>query len=93
MFESTIVPAVVGNRPTEREALRAPRWDEVVARLAAVDDLRHAMTTPSAHGGNFERFGKRGEALPAREQRLVNHNDLGHGKGPGGKTLPPQMAR
>lgn len=90
MFESTIVPAVV-DRTAEGGALRAPCWEEIVARLAAADDLRRAMACAGTRpAGNFERFG---ESMPQPGQHLVNHDDLIHGKGPGGKTLPPRMAR
>lgn len=93
MFEGTIIPAAV-NRPAEGSALRAPRWEEIVMRLAAADEVRHAMTAAGDHpAGNFERFGERAEGATRQKQRLVNPNDLTHGKDQGGKTLPPQRAR
>jgi hypothetical protein len=93
MFERTIIPAVV-DRAADSGALRAPRWEEVVTRLAAADDVRHAITGVGRHpAGNFERFGERGEGAGRENQRLVNPNDLTHGKDQGGKTLPPQRAR
>lgn len=93
MFESTILPAVA-DRTAEGGVLRAPRWDEIVTRLAAADEVRHAMAAAGHHpAGNFERFGERMEGAGRRNQRLVNPNDLTRGKDPGGKTLPPQRAR
>lgn len=93
MFESTIVPAVA-SRTAEGGALRAPRWDEIVTRLAAADEARHAMTAAGLHpAGNFERFGECMEGARRKSQPLVNPNDLTHGKDPSGKTLPPQRAR
>lgn len=93
MFESTIVPAMA-DRPAEGGALRAPCWEEIVMRLAAADEMRHAMTLAGDHpAGNFERFGERGEGARRQKQRLVNLNNLTNGKDPGGKILPPQRAR
>ena len=93
MFESTILPAAA-DRTAEGGVLHAPRWEEIVTRLAAADEVRHAMTAAGHHpAGNFERFGERGEGARRSSQRLVNPNDLTHGKDPSGKTLPPQRAR
>jgi len=93
MFESTTIPAVV-DRTADSGALRAPRWDEIVTRLAAADEARHAMTAAGLHpAGNFERFGERMEGARRKNQPLVNPNDLTHGKDQGGKTLPPQRTR
>ncbi|MGV2497791.1 hypothetical protein [Pelagerythrobacter aerophilus] len=93
MFEGTIIPAVV-DRPAEGSALRVPCWEEIVMRLAAADEVRHAMTAAGDHpAGNFERFGERTGGAGRQKQRLVNLNNLTHGKDPGGKILPPQRAR
>ena len=64
MFEGQIVPAAVEDAPDstpEGGALRAPAWPELVARIAAAHDLRHAMARAGAHpAGNFACFGERG---------------------------------
>lgn len=93
MFERTIIPAVV-DRQDKGGALHAPCWEEIVTRLAAADEVRHAMTVAGDHpAGNFERFGERAEAVERQKQRLVNLNNSTNGKDPGGKILPPQRAR
>lgn len=92
MFEGTIVPAVV-DRTAEGGAMRSPCWGEIVARLAAANDLRRAMTVVAGvPAGNFRRFAEREACPPRHGQYLVNPDDLAHGKAHDGKNLPPRMA-
>lgn len=92
MFEGTIVPAVV-DEADEGGALRPPCWGEIVARLAAANDLRRAMAAVGGiPAGNFGRFAKREKGVSPAGQHLVNPDDLAHGKAHGGKSQPPRMA-
>ena len=84
MFEGHFIPATADSA-TEGAALRAPAWPELVARLAAAQDLRRAMARPGVHpAGNFDRFGERHAISPAQRERRVNPDGLVHGKGNGG---------
>lgn len=87
MFEGKIVPAVVDSA-ADGGPLSVPGWAELVARLAAANELRRAVSCEGRHrAGNFECFGSRGEgSLPTCEP-IVNPDDLAYGKGAGGNVL------
>lgn len=69
----------------ENEALRPLRWDDLVARLSAVRDLRMAKD-PADDGGeaSFDAGSARWIAAHHGGQQAVNPDDSGNGKGPEG---------
>ncbi len=73
--------------------LRRPGWDELVARLGAARDLRHALAGPNRmRGGSFARFAMGQVAAPEcavnAKQDGVNQPGLVDGKGTVGIVLP-----
>ncbi|AKM08227.1 hypothetical protein [Pelagerythrobacter marensis] len=88
MFEGKIVPAVVDSA-ADGGSLTIPGWADLVARLAAANELRRAVSRQSLHRtGNFECFGNREDGVAGTREPIVNPDDLAHGKGAGG-IVPP----
>ena len=88
MYETTLTPAAL-DRAADGDALRVPAWPEIVARLAAVRDLRAALgKVRSEAGGSFARFVAAADNEEVNDTpQSVNPNGLAHGKAGRGMVI------
>lgn len=84
MFEARCISAGPGGG-IDGAALRVPAWEELVARLAAVRDLRRSLADANrARGGSFTRFAQpHPEAVNAASGE-INQPGLADGRGNAG---------
>ena len=80
MFEAALSLRVPETKPDG--ALRALDWGEIVARLAAMRDMRAVLARPVVQGGGFVPRAASGIAAHAANERGVNLAALATGKWP-----------
>jgi len=82
----------------ENAPLRPLKWSDLVDRLAAARDLRASLGAPAQGGSDggdasFDAGSARRIAAHQKGKDGVYPDDLGNGKGTGGKELPAESGK